>query len=153
MEKQDLKQFTDIMMGLAENCPGAVPSIIGLKFRFAVLEKFTIDQVAMAAMKLLRIHKYNSLPTVADMINTIDLGQANRAEIEAGKVLENLHFFGTSVTPSFSDPITKHLMSHRWRCYSWASRVQESELKWWTRDFIRAYAVQTAMLVSLLDCP
>jgi len=30
-------------------------------------------------------------------------------------------------------------MSHRWRYHSWASRVKEDDLKWWSRDFVRAY--------------
>ncbi len=143
MEKQNIKQFTEIMMGLAENYPGAVLTSNGLKLRFAALKEFSIDQVARAAMELVRIHKYNSMPTVGDIINAMDgvvrINTEQRAEIEAGKVLDHLHYFGSQVTPSFDDPITKHLMGHRWRYHSWASRVKEDDLKWWSRDFVRAY--------------
>ena len=83
------------------------------------LKEFSIDQVVRAATKLVKTHRYNSMPTVADIINAMDevvrINTEQRAEIEAGKVLEHLHYFGSQVTPSFDDPITKHLMSHRWR--------------------------------------
>ena len=129
---------------LAENYPGAVLTGNGLKLRFAALKEFSIDQVIIAATKLIQTHKYNSLPTTADMINAMGgmlgrIDRDSRAEIEAGKVLAHLHSFGSQVTPSFDDPITKHLMSHRWRYHSWASRVKEEDLKWWSRDFVRAY--------------
>ena len=138
MEKQDIKQFTEIMMGLAENYPGAVLTSNGLKLRFAALKEFPIEQVSGAAVKLIKTHKYNSMPTVGDMINAMGGGQ-DKAEIEAGKILDHLHRFGAHKTPAFEDPVTAYLMGGRWRYFSWASRVQESELKWWTKDFIRAY--------------
>jgi len=59
----------------------------------------------MAAMKIIKTHKYNSLPTVADMINAIEPGQGDCAEIEAGKVLKYSHVFGTSVTPFLEIPL------------------------------------------------
>jgi len=146
MEKQDLKQFTEIMMGLAENYPGAVLTGNGLKLRFAALKESSIDQVIRAATKLIRTHKYNSMPTTADMINAMEghVDMDHRAEMEAGKVLDVLKLYGTSVTPVFNDPITKHLMSHRWRWYSWASKVKEDDLKWWSWDFVRAYKARAA---------
>jgi len=71
MENQDLKQFTEIMAGLAENYPGAVLTGNGLKLRFAALKEFSIDQVVSGATKLVQTHKYNSMPTTADMINAM----------------------------------------------------------------------------------
>ena len=142
MEKQDIKQFTEIMMGLAENYPGAILTSNGLKLRLAALKEFSIDHVARAAMKLVRTHKYNSMPTVADFINAMDPGRIDpdqRAELEAGKVLGHLRNYGKSVSPRFRDPITRYLMTTRWRYYAWASSVKEDDLKWWSRDFVRAY--------------
>ena len=158
MEKQDIKQFTNIMAGLAENYPGAVLTGNGLKLRFAALKEFSIDQVTMAATKLVQTHKYNAMPTTADIINAMGgmpgrINQEHRAEIEAGKVLDHLYYFGSRNTPSFDDPITRHLMSHRWRWYSWASKVREDEFKWWVRDFIRAYKAHAAGVESGLFLP
>jgi len=153
MEKQDIEQFTEIMMGLAENYPGAVLTSNGLKLRFAALKEFSIDQVTMAATKLVQVHKYNSMPTVADFINAMDPGRINpdqRAELEAGKVLEHLRYHGKNVSPRFRDPITRHLMTARWRYYAWASKVKEDDLKWWSRDFVRAYKAQAAGI--MVEC-
>jgi len=45
------------------------------------------------------------MPTVGDIINAMDgvvrTNTEQRAEIEAGKVLDHLHYFGNQVTPSF----------------------------------------------------
>ena len=146
MTDNDLEKFVDIMMGLAENYPGTRLTDTGLDMRFEALKEYSIDRVARAATKLIQTHRFNSMPTTADIINAmggqVDMDQ--RAELEAGKVLDVLRSLGTSVTPSFEDPITRHLMNHRWRWYSWAARVKEDDLKWWYRDFVRAYKAQAA---------
>ncbi len=46
--------------------------------------------------------------------------------------------------PEFDDPVTRHLMSTRWRYCSWAAYVVEDDLKWWFRDFVRAYRAHAA---------
>jgi len=143
------------MMGLAENFPGSRLTGAGIDMRFEALKEFTIDQVAKAATQLIQTHKYNSMPTTADIINAMGgmpgrIDREKRAELEAGKVLDVLKFYGTTVSPIFKDPITKHLMSHRWRWYSWASKVKEDDLKWWSRDFVRAYKAQAAG--AMVEC-
>ena len=146
MTSEDLDRFVEIMMGLAENYPGSRLTGAGLDMRFEALKEFSIDQVTRAATKLIQTHRYNSMPTTADIINAMDghMDSDQVAEIEAGKVLDHLHRHGTRKTPSFKNPITRYLMSGRWRYFSWASRVQETELKWWARDFVRAYKAQVA---------
>jgi hypothetical protein len=131
MEKQDLKRFTEIMMAVAENYPGTIFTSNGLKLRFEALKEFSIDQVSEAAVKLIKTHKYNSMPTIAEFIDIMDSGIStkDRAEIEAGKVLEHLHKYGKGVAPKFEDPITRHLMSTRWRYGAWAAYVAEADLK------------------------
>jgi len=135
-------------MAIADNYPGTSFTSNGLKLRFAALKEFSIDQVEMAAVKLIQTHKYNSMPTTADIINAMGgsgrIDQEQRAEMEAGKVLEHLRYHGKNVSPRFADPITKHLMTTRWRYYAWAARVKEDDLKWWCKDFVRAYKAQTA---------
>lgn len=136
------------MMAIADNYPGTSFTSNGLKLRFTALKEYSIDQVEGAAVKLIQTHRFNTMPTTADIINAMGGGQGDKAEIEAGKVLEHLHRYGARVNPSFNDPVTRHLMSTRWKWYAWASRVQESELKWWTRDFVRAYKAQVAGTVE-----
>ncbi|SMC74789.1 hypothetical protein SAMN02746065_10931 [Desulfocicer vacuolatum DSM 3385] len=60
------------------------------------------------------------------------------------KILIDLRYHGKSRSPFFDDPITRHLMNHRWRYYAWAAHVKEDDLKWLYRDFIRAYKAQVA---------
>ncbi|HAR32535.1 MAG TPA: hypothetical protein DCR95_00115 [Desulfobacter sp.] len=152
MEKQDIKAFTDIMLAIADNYPGATFTSAGLKLRFEALKEFSIDQVSEAAVKLIRDHKYNTMPTTADIIEAMGgkISVKDRAEIEAGKVLDHLHRYGKGVIPEFEDTITQYLMSTRWRYGSWAAYVAESDLKWWFRDFVRAYQAHAAGIG--LDC-
>jgi hypothetical protein len=149
--ENDGKKFSEIMFGLAENYPGTNLTTNGLRMRFEAMKEFSIDQVGQAATKLLKTHRFNTMPTVGDFISTIheesgDIPVEDRAEIEAGKVLDHLHRYGKMVIPEFDDPITKYLMSTRWRYCSWAAYVAESELKWWFRDFVRAYRAHTAVM-------
>lgn len=155
MEKQNLKEFTEIMMAIADNYPGATFTSKGLKLRFEALGEFSIDQISEAAVKLIRTNKYNSMPTTADIIDAIEdtpgrISVKDRAEIEAGKVLDHLHRYGKGVIPEFEDPVTRHLMTTRWRYGSWAAYVIESDLKWWHKDFVRAYQAHASGIG--LDC-
>lgn len=145
----DSKQFSKIMFGLAENYPGTNLTMNGLKMRFEALKEFSIDQMSQAATTLLKHHRFNTMPTVGDFIRAIDESSGNipvedRAEIEAGKVIAHLRMYGKAVLPEFDDPITRHLMSTRWRYCSWAAYVVEDDLKWWFRDFVRAYQAHAA---------
>ena len=149
MEKRDVKQFTETMMGMAENYPGTRLTGNGLKLRFEALKGYSLEQVTNAAAKLLREHRFNSMPTVGDFIQAMDgagggLSLEQRAEIEAGKILDHLRLYGATKAPRMEDPVTRHLMTRRWSYRSWAARVQESDLEWWRRDFIRAYLVHRA---------
>ena len=146
MEYKDAKEFSDIMLAIADNYPGATFSSAGLKLRFEALKEFSIDQISEAAVKLIKDHKYNTMPTTADIIEAMGgrITVEDRAEIEAGKVLDHLRKYGKGVIPEFEDPVTQYLMSTRWRYYSWAARVADSDLKWWFRDFVRAYKAHTA---------
>ena len=148
MEKRDAKQFTETMMGMAENYPGTRLTGNGLKLRFEALKEYSLDQVINAAAKLLREHRFNTMPTVGDFILAMDgageLTAEQRAEIEAGKILDHLHLYGATRAPQMEDPVTRHLMTHRWSYRSWAARVRESDIEWWRRDFVRAYLVHQA---------
>ena len=152
MEKRDVKQFTETMMGMAENYPGTRLTGNGLKLRFEALKGYSLEQVTNAAAKLLREHRFNSMPTVGDFIQAMDgtggLSLEQRAEIEAGKILDHLRLHGATKAPRMEDLVTRHLMTHRWNYRSWAARVQESDLEWWKRDFIRAYLTHQAGTVA-----
>ena len=63
----------------------------------------------------------------------------DRALVEANNILTHLRYNGATRTPDMQDPITKDLMTNRWPYRAWASRVIESELKWWVKEFCDAY--------------
>ena len=152
MENKNAKEFSDIMLAIANNYPGTKFTSAGLRLRFEALKEFSIEQISEAAVKIISTHKYNTMPTTADIIDAIGcrISVTDRAEIEAGKVLDHLRRYGKGIVPEFEDPITQYLMSSRWRYSSWAAYVAESDLKWWFRDFIRAYKAHAAG--AGLDC-
>lgn len=140
--KTDGERFAVIMYGLADNF-GAELSKPGLKMRFEALKALSIEQVDQVAMKILATKKYRSMPTVAEFLEYLQpaqsLGMNSRAQIEADKIISHLKQYGASMWPKLSDPITRHLMTHRWPYGRWASTVLESEIKWWVKEFIEAY--------------
>lgn len=144
MTPEDRKQFSEIMLALAENYPGTNLSVNGLKMRFEALREYSIADISNAATRLLKEHRFNTMPTVGDFVKVIDEASGkipleDKAEIEAGKVLSHLRRYGAATSPRFDDPITKQLMNGRWRYGSWARHVLESDLPWWRKEFIRAY--------------
>ena len=142
---------------MAENYPGTRLTSNDLKLRFEGLKSYTIEQVAGAATKLFREHRFSSMPTVGDFIQAIDSGGGltpeQWAEIEAGKILDHLHRHGATREPKMENPVARHLMTNRWRYRSWAAKVQESDLKWWRWDFIRAYLAHQAGTVRGVSLP
>jgi hypothetical protein len=94
------------------------------------------------------------MPTTADIIDAMgNISTKDRAEIEAGKIITHLRIYGKAVMPEFDDPITRHLMSTRWRYCSWAAYVAEADLKWWSRDFIRAYQAHSTGMECIPNLP
>jgi len=147
MKEKDIDRFIEIMAGLSENYSNSHLSKNGLKLRFAALQEFNIDQVSQAAITLVKTHKFNCMPTVADFIaamGPIGVSIEDQAEIEAVKVLEFLRLHGRNGHPHFDDPTTKLLMSTRWKYLTWASSVTESDLKWWKMEFTRTYIAHHA---------
>ncbi|MBF0233055.1 MAG: hypothetical protein HQK65_08460 [Desulfamplus sp.] len=149
MTNQDLSRFTEIMMGMAENYSGAQLTKNGLKLRFEALRDYSMDQITWAAVELMKCHRFNSMPTIGDFVAVMDqqagkLRIEDKAELEAGAVIEHLHRYGSSVNPMFEDKITSQLMTGVWRYSAWARQVKEDELKWWRQEFIRAYKAHAA---------
>ncbi|MBF0258638.1 MAG: hypothetical protein HQK62_07340 [Desulfamplus sp.] len=149
MTNQDLSRFTEIMMGMAENYSGAQLTKNGLKLRFEALRDYSMDQVTRAAVQLMKEHRFNSMPTIGDFVAVMDqqigkLRIEDKAELEAGVVIEHLHRYGSSVNPMFEDKITSQLMAGVWRYSAWARQVKEDELKWWKQEFTRAYKAHAA---------
>ena len=153
MTNQDLSRFTEIMTGMAECFPSGRISHLSLELSYQALKKYSLDQITRAVSRLLISHKFNTMPTIADIAETIDQAEGkipveDKAEVQAGIVLEFLRTCGRDASPMFSDPITRHLMTTRWRYRQWAAYVIESDLKWWRREFIETYKAHASGVES-----
>ncbi|MBF0469461.1 MAG: hypothetical protein HQK61_11355 [Desulfamplus sp.] len=136
------------MAALAENYQSAQISEIGLRLRFEALREFTLDQISTAVTLLVKTRKNSFMPTTAEIVEAITGGGTlsieQKAEIEAGKVIAHVRTYGRSRAPRFDDPVTGYLMEKKWSYLSWVARLEESELKWWEKDFVRSYVAHAA---------
>ncbi len=150
MRPEDGKRFSEIMYEMAETIQGAMITERGLRVRFKALMDFSIEDIEEAANRLLKTHKFNSMPNVAEFVDAINEASGkipleDKAEIEAGKVLSHLRRYGAATSPRFDDPVTRELMNGQWRYGAWARNVLESDLPWWRKDFVRAYKAHSSL--------
>lgn len=141
MENNDRKAFAEIIYGLAEDI-GTNISKPGLQLKFEALKSFPIEDVKSAALEIMKTWKSPRIPPVSVFLEHLGVKKIdakNRAEIEADKIISHLNFYGSTEFPNFDDPVTRHLMSHRWPYLRWAKAILESDLKWWRKDFLAAY--------------
>lgn len=131
-------KFSAAMKALAVNAGTELTKDI-LSLYYETLKRFTDDQFDSAVKKILLTWKYNRIPPIAVIVENIEQNGPqrieDRAEIQATYVISCI---GQNY-PVFSDPVTAHLMSRRWRWNTWAPAVLESELKWWAKEFKDAY--------------
>ena len=143
MNDNDKKQFAEIMYGLAEAYPNASISKSWLRLYFEALGAYTVEDIKQAAISLLQTRTYPTMPTIAEIIQHTpgqkQITAQSKAQIEADKIISHLNMYGSTRLPEFTDPITEHLMTGHWPYQNWASKVLESELKWWTKEFCEAY--------------
>lgn len=112
------------------------------------LDQFEPEQIEQAAIAVLRTWRWNRMPPVAVILDEIPGAKVpsieHKALAEANRIVSHLHYHGKTVVPDLSDPITRHLMTSRWPYQRWAATVEESDLKWWVKEFVEAYqAVET----------
>lgn len=73
MEKKDLKDFALILASLGEVFEtGKDISEVRAELYFQTLKEYDIKQIKMAASKLLKAYKFNSLPKPADFVEAIE---------------------------------------------------------------------------------
>jgi hypothetical protein len=140
MTDDDKHAFSSIMVGLAENYSQTVTPD-GMRLRFEALKMFGIDEVKQAAMSLLASRKFTSMPTVADFLEHIGGGNAeDKAEIEAGKVVEAVRSVGAYRSVVFDDPVTMAVISRAFG--GWVKLCQnmtDREEKFFRKEFKQAY--------------
>ncbi len=136
-------RFLDAFATLCEVF-GKKPTKLMLEVYFRVLQDFAIADVEQAISRAIGQCKFFPKPAelkefiagVSPPPPTIE----DKALAAANRIVEHLHTYGATRNPDLNhDPVAKRLMKTRWPYQGWASRVLESELKWWVKAFCAAY--------------
>ncbi|MDL2209893.1 DUF6475 domain-containing protein [Desulfovibrio sp. OttesenSCG-928-O18] len=142
MTHADFKQFSALIQGVAE-CYGQSLSAQGIVLRFKLIEQFDYAEVEKAALSIMATRKYTSMPTPADFLEHISGGSAeDKAEVEAGKVLDAIGRYGAYASVVFDDAVTQAVIVQAyggWVKLSQECGVKESE-KWFRKDFAKSWA-------------
>jgi hypothetical protein len=142
MTERDFDRFSAIMLGLAENY-GQSLSPQGIALRFRALADKDIAEVEKAAMSLIMCRKYSTMPTVAELLEHISGGSVeDKAEVEAGKVLDAISAHGAYASVVFDDPTTQAVIVNAYG--GWAKLCQdcgvEEPVKWFRKEFAKVWA-------------
>ncbi len=142
MTQADFKAFSELMQGVAE-CYGQSLSAQGVALRFVMLEAFDFAEVRKAALSLMSTRKYTTMPTPADFLEHMNGGSAeDKAEVEAGKVLNAIGRYGGYASVVFDDAVTQAVIVQAYG--GWAKLcadcgVEESE-HWFRKGFAKTWA-------------
>lgn len=150
MQDSDKARFLSAMTGLAE-CFGAEVSKPGLSLRFEALREHSIEAVEQACIAVVKTRKYTTMPTVAELLEHIGGGStADRAEVEAAKVLRAVSQHGGYASVCFDDPVTQAVIQGGFGGWQrLCSEQMESERNWFIKDFTRMYRAYAGQGVQL----
>lgn len=142
MQQADFKRFKEMITGVAE-CYGQAVTAQGIALRFKMLEQFEFPEVEKAALSILASRKYTTMPTPADFLEHLAGGSAeDKAEVEAGKVLDAIKQHGGYNSVVFDDPTTQaviHQAYGGWVKLCEDCGAEESE-KWFRQGFAKSWA-------------
>ncbi|WP_302737623.1 DUF6475 domain-containing protein [uncultured Desulfovibrio sp.] len=142
MTQADFKPFSALIQGIAE-CYGQSLSAQGIALRFRLLEQFDFADVEKAALSVMATRKYTSMPTPADFLEHIGGGSAeDKAEVEAGKVLDAIGRHGAYSSVVFDDAVTQAVIVQAyggWVKLCQTCGVEESE-NWFRKNFAKTWA-------------
>lgn len=142
MTQADFKPFSALIQGVAE-CYGQSLSAQGIALRFRLLEQFDFAEVEKAALSVMATRKYTTMPTPADFLEHISGGSAeDKAEVEAGKVLDAIGRHGAYSSVVFDDAVTQAVIVQAyggWVKLCQTCGVEESE-NWFRKNFAKTWA-------------
>ncbi|WP_291441156.1 DUF6475 domain-containing protein [Desulfovibrio sp.] len=142
MTQADFDRFDVLMQGVAE-CYGQTLSAQGVALRFKLLEPFSLLDVEKAALSIMSSRKYTSMPVPADFLEHIGGGAAeDKAEVEAGKVLDAIGRHGAYSSVVFDDAMTQAVIVQAyggWPKLCVDCVVEESE-HWFRKNFAKTWA-------------
>ena len=152
---KDKKMFKEYITAISEIYDKIISST-SARIYWQVLEPFSDSQCQDAFDKAIQTCKF--FPKPAELIELIP-GEAvpieDKATVIATEILAHLQKWGSSRHPDLKDdPISMHLMANRWPYKKWAANILESELKWWSKEFVEAYRAYNSSDVPFqIDAP
>ena len=144
MSKSNLAKFATFMKAFEINCSVEKITKDKINLYFTAFKPFSIEEVRVAFSKVMYSWIYNKFPPVGVFMKAIEKDQPlleDLAEIQASEVLSQVRQHGYYQTPIFNDPVTAHLMSHRFNFKSLCKTMNEVAEKWFIKEFIQAYQV------------
>ena len=139
--KANLSKFAKIMKTFGVNCSVEITRD-QINVYFIAFKSFTMSEAEKAFSRVMYGWIYNRFPTVGVFMKAIREDQPlleDLAEIQASEVLSQIRQCGYYQTPDFKDPVTAHLMSHRFNFQGLCKTLNEDQEKWFVKDFVRAY--------------
>jgi hypothetical protein len=141
MDQRDREQFARIMYGLADNF-GAELSEPGLQMRFEALREYSMEQVIEAARRIALERKYTKMPTIAEFLEYLHGGHVeDRAQAEAGKVMDAVRRHGAYASVVFDNPVTMASVERLFGGWPELCRqLRETDWRWFVRAFTAMYS-------------
>jgi len=140
--KDNLAKFAIMMKTMGTNCNVEITKN-QINIYFTAFKSFSLSEVEKAFSRVMYSWEYaNAFPPVGVFMKSVEKDQPlleDCAEIQASEVLSQIRQCGYYKTPDFSDPVTAHLMSHRFNFQSLCKTLNENEEKWFVKDFTKAY--------------
>ena len=151
MKSTDFDRFDALIQGVAD-CYGQTVTAQGIALRFKMLEQFDFQVVEQAALSIMAIRKYTSMPTPADFLEHMNGGSLeDKAEVEAGKVLTAIARHGGYASVVFDDPVTQAVIVQAyggWPKLCEECGAEEPE-KWFRKDFAKTWAAYSRQGIQL----
>ena len=140
---EEKKEIKEAFVCLCELFEKEITPVLG-KIYFKVFANYSAREITGAISKAIHICKFFPKPAeLIEFISGVNTGNKKieeKAIIQANIIIGHLNNHGVSKIPQLDDPVSKWLMHNRWPYLSWASRILESELKWWIKEFKEAYS-------------
>ena len=141
MTQADFQTFSTHMQAIAE-CFGQSLSAQGIALRFRLLEAHPLAEVEQASLALMTTRKYTTMPPPAEFLEFLTGGSLeDRAEVEAGKVLQAISQHGRYASVVFDDAVTQAVIVQAyggWVKLCSDCGVEESE-KWFRKEFVKIH--------------
>ena len=139
MNTQDKSRFASSLMAMATVFDKPVtPQLTEIYFR--ALDGFTADEVEHGISKACSTLKF--FPKPVELIECITGGSGNLADkamIEACRVLEAIKSIGTYSTVCFDDAVTQAVIVQQFGGWAKFADMLEENEKWFVKDFVSGY--------------